>query len=180
MALLVGALCILVLVGATGAFAGAKAPRKKCASFASQKSAQKYFTRHRGSDTENVSGLDPDGDGLVCPANKAPYAAYVGIGFNKGRHFFYGTLVGVVSVNEKAKAYECSGFPEVSLYRVKSGQDPVVARHKTSVTETKEFKKKKVTVATFEWKLAPAKHHGTFYASSAECYGTSSIRVHGS
>ena len=174
--LALGLFC-LALVASVPAARGAT--DKKCPSFASQKAAQEYFTRHRGSDSNDFGGLDPDGDGLVCPANKAPYAAYVGIGFNKHRHFFYGTLVGVASVNEKAQKYECSGYPEISLYEVRSGPDAVVAAHKSLQTDVISVNKK-VTVESFEWKLEPARHSGTFYASSAECYGTPSVRVHGS
>jgi hypothetical protein len=122
--------------------AAASTGKKKCSSFASQKAAQQYFVGHGGSQSKDVAGLDPDGDGLVCPANPGPFAAYVELNFAKG--FFYGQLVCVnypthktkgeiKELEEKAAEHETagcdSGYIEMNLKEVSPGEDRVVASH---------------------------------------------------
>lgn len=206
--------CVLgacVGIGPAGAAASGPVPsssvKKSCSSFAGQKAAQKYFVGHGGSQSKDVGGLDPDGDGLVCPDNPGPFAAYVELGFAKG--FFYGTVVcanyathrtkGEVVKEERAaeKASEegatrfipggCSSpLIEVELKQVTPGEDPVVASHKAEAAEKTTLlplgtseKNAKGSVLSFEFKLEPKKTKGTFYAVSEECFGTSSRRVDG-
>lgn len=180
--------------------ATASAGKKKCSSFASQKAAQQYFVGHGGSPSKDVEGLDPNGDGLVCPANPGPFAAYVELNFAKG--FFYGQLVCVNYPTHKttkeikeaeAKAAEhetagCdSGYIEMNLREVSPGEDPVVASHEaeqgpepTLVPAGASEKNVKGAILSFEFKLTPKQTDGTFYALSEECFGTPSRRVKGS
>ncbi len=44
-----------------------------CSDFVSQAAAQKYFFDFGGSPTNNVDGLDADGDGWACERNQPPY-----------------------------------------------------------------------------------------------------------
>jgi hypothetical protein len=180
--LLLGAAAAVLLFALAGASpAGAATAAKKCSSFGSQKAAQKYFVRKGGSQSDDVGGLDPDGDGLVCPMNPAPFAAYVEIGYAHG--FFYGSVVCVydpLNKNEEEAKQCASGLIEVELKRAKPGKDPTVASHKAEVGEYTTLpagaseKKVKRIVYPFEWKLEPKNAHGTFYAVSEECYGTTS------
>ena len=185
--------------------ASASSGKKKCAGFASQKAAQKYFVGHGGSSSKDVGGLDPDGDGLVCPDNPGPFAAYVELNFAKG--FFYGTVVcvnypahrskGEVRAEERAReeaekkgeakfaSGNCSAAViEVELKKVAPGPDPVVASHKAEAAANPislplgaPEKKKAGDVFSFEFKLVPKGRKGTFYAVSENCYGTASRRL---
>lgn len=51
--------------GGGGGGAGAPADRD-CSDFATQEDAQAFFDRNGGSPSNNVSGLDNDGDGIAC------------------------------------------------------------------------------------------------------------------
>jgi hypothetical protein len=193
---------LLVLLAAVVVFSpvsSASPGKKKCASFPSQKAAQGYFVGHGGSQSKDVSGLDPDGDGLVCPANPGPFAAYVELNFAKG--FFYGQLVCVnypthktkkeiKEVEERAAEHETagcdSGYIEMNLKEVSPGEDPVVASHEaeeapgsTLVPVGASAKNVKGAILSFEFKLVPRNTHGTFYALSEECFGTPSMKVRG-
>jgi hypothetical protein len=197
------ALCALAAIlglcfGGVTSANGASAERK-CSSFASQKAAQKFFIRQGGSESNDAGGLDPDGDGLVCPDNFGPFAAYVEIGFAKG--FFYGKVVCVnypahktkneLKEAEKAEkegeAPQCyPGFIEVDLKKVAPGADPVVASHKAAVGEEPtrlpigaSEKNAKGTILSFEWKITPKATSGTFYALSEEAFGTPSRHIRG-
>jgi hypothetical protein len=183
----------------TSPIAVASGGKKKCSSFASQKAAQQYFVGHGGSQSNDVAGLDPDGDGLVCPGNPGPFASYVELNFAKG--FFYGQLVCVNYPTHKtkkeikeaeAKAAEretagCnSAYIEMSLKEVSPGEDRVVASHEaeagsepTMVPAGASGKNLKGEIFSFEFKLTPKKTKGSFYALSEECFGTSSRRVRG-
>jgi hypothetical protein len=197
MAIVLMALSAAVVVGPP--VAAAQAGKKKCSSFASQKAAQQYFVGHGGSQSKDVAGLDPDGDGLVCPANPGPFAAYVELNFAKG--FFYGQLVCVNYPTHKTKKeveeaeaaggnHEASGcdsaYIEMTLKEVAPGEDPVVASHEaeegpepTLVPRGASEKNVKGAILSFEFKLTPKKTTGTFYALSEECFGTKSRKVRG-
>lgn len=51
---------------------------KDCADFANQASAQDYFEANGGSSSNNVDGLDADGDGVACESNPCPCASDAG------------------------------------------------------------------------------------------------------
>jgi hypothetical protein len=180
---------------------------KKCSEFASQKAAQKYFVGHGGSESDDVGRLDPDGDGLVCPDNPGPFAAYVELAFAKG--FFYGQVVCVNYPAHWTKAEEhaeetsrkraeeeqakrvavkncTSPLIEVELREVAPGEDPVVASHKAEAGGESTLlplgapeAHAKGSVLSFEFKLEPKKTKGTFYAVSEECFNTPSRHVSG-
>ncbi|OJU85296.1 MAG: hypothetical protein BGO11_17325 [Solirubrobacterales bacterium 70-9] len=199
---------VLLVVGLTAlsTAAGASPGKRKCSSFASQKAAQKYFVGHGGSQSNDAAGLDPDGDGLACPDNPGPFAAYVELAFAHG--FFYGQVVCVdwpehltkaevraeeknaeeaAGSHSKFRGRDCaSPFVEVQLKEVTAGKDPVVASHNaeaggepTRLPIGASERNQKGSVLSFEFKLEPKKSKGKFYAFSEECFGTPSRRVQG-
>ena len=185
--------------------AGASTGSGKCSSFASQKAAQDYFVGHGGSSSKDIAGLDPDGDGLACPDDPGPFAAYVELNFARG--FFYGTLVCVdypahrskaeleaeEEAEEEAAAEGAKRFSprgcgsdviEVELEKVGSGGGQVVATHKAEAAQNVTLlplgtsrKDAQGSVLSFEFKLEPKSTAGTFYALSEECFGTPSRRL---
>jgi hypothetical protein len=190
-------LVLLAVVVVSSPVASASPAKKKCSSFASQKAAEQYFVGHGGSQSMDVGGLDPDGDGLVCPSNPGPFAAYVEVSFAKG--FFYGQLVCVNYPAHKTKKevegaeaaaanHEASGcgsaYIEMQLKEVSPGKDPVVASHEAEEglepTLLPSSKNAKGAILSFEFKLVPKKTSGTFYALSQECFGTPSRKIRGS
>jgi hypothetical protein len=201
--ILVAALAAVGVIASSSA--GASPARRRCSSFASQKAAQRYFVRSGGSQSKDAAGLDPDGDGLVCPMNAGPFAAYVEIGFAHG--FFYGTLVCVnypphmskaelrkeernreAAVKEGAKklAPEHCSSSLIEVQLTEAGSRKVVASHKAEAAEEPTSlpigaseRNIKGEILSFEYKLEPAKTKGTFFASSEECYGTPSRKIKG-
>jgi hypothetical protein len=49
-----------------------------CSDFDNQAQAQNYFENNGGSPSNNVDGLDADGDGTVCESNPCPCSDYDG------------------------------------------------------------------------------------------------------
>ena len=123
--LALGAATIVALPGSAGAVAG----KRKCTSFASQKAAQKYFVGHGGSQSNDVAGLDSDGDGLVCPF----YGQVVCVDYPE--HLTKAETRAEEKAAEEAaeskskfRGMDCaSPFIEVQLKEVAAGEDPVVA-----------------------------------------------------
>jgi hypothetical protein len=67
---------LLALGGMTflglGAASPAQAKDMNCDDFNTQSAAQQYFNNNGGSPSNNVDGLDSDGDGVVCETNPCP------------------------------------------------------------------------------------------------------------
>jgi hypothetical protein len=62
-----------------------------CHTFAAQGDAEEYFLEHGGTPERNVAKMDGDHDGVACEGLGAPYVGYATIGYNRRKHFLYGT-----------------------------------------------------------------------------------------
>ncbi len=79
------------LAGAAEAAPAGPGPQQGCHSFKAQGDAEAYFLEHGGSPARNVAQMDGDHDGVACEGLGAPYVGYATIGYNRRKHFLYGT-----------------------------------------------------------------------------------------
>jgi Excalibur calcium-binding domain len=115
-----------------------------CSDFASQAAAQRYFLSH-GGPSQDPAGLDPDGDGLACESNPAPYRGLLTIKYGKTYGNFMGQLTSVSS--------SCIPSRTIAVYRVKDGPDRLIGTVSASNTGS--------------YRLNYPGARGTFYARSS-------------
>jgi hypothetical protein len=102
-----------------------------CGAFEAQGDAEAYFLEHGGSPKRNVAGMDGDGDGVACEALGAPYVGYATIGYNRRKHFLYGTATLPPGASPAPAEPPClagdrkgpEGPRRVRVYRVTPGGD---------------------------------------------------------
>lgn len=124
----------LVVLGGWAA-AGAGAAPTACDGFPSQAAAQERFDALRGSPSHDAAGLDADADGVACEGLPGPYEGFATIGYNRKRHFLYGTAS--MPVEHSGSGFACltgnGHFAEgprlLRIHRVMpDGGDRVVSR----------------------------------------------------
>jgi hypothetical protein len=114
--------------------AGGVAKSSGCPSFSSQAGAQERFFSLGGTASQNVGGLDDDGDGVACEGLSGPYAGYATIGYNRGKGFLFGTAS--MPPTGAGDGFACLAgnrhFPDgprlLKIYKAVPGPDRAVSR----------------------------------------------------
>jgi hypothetical protein len=131
---------VALLVG-SGGFAAAGAappttgtePLHGCGSFAAQGDAEAYFLEHGGAPNRDFAHLDGDHDGVACEGLGAPYVGYATIGYNRRKHFLYGTATMPPGASPTPSEPPClvgdrkgpEGPRRIRVYRVTPGGNDV-------------------------------------------------------
>ena len=125
---------VAALAASAPAAGGAEKPPPRCPSFKSQAEAQERFLLLGGTPSDDVGGLDGDGDGVACEGLPGPYAGYATIGYNRERRFLYGTAS--MPVEAEGEGFACllgneqfaDGARRLKVFRALPGPDRAISR----------------------------------------------------
>jgi hypothetical protein len=106
-------------------------PAPSCHGFRSQGDAEEYFLEGGGTPRRNVANMDGDHDGVACEGLGAPYVGYATIGYNRRKHFLYGTATMPRGASPPPAEPPClvgdrkgpEGARRLRVYRVTPGGD---------------------------------------------------------